>query len=71
MKLGRSVAALAAAVVLGLVLVGLGFSAPFVIAWSVILAAVAIPKFSNTTAKADLANVKSDLHTLVIAEEGY
>jgi hypothetical protein len=42
MKLGRTVAALAAAVVLGLVLVGLGFSAPFVIAWSVILAAVAI-----------------------------
>ncbi len=36
-----------------------------------ILAAVAIPKFSNTTAKADLANVKSDLHTLVLAQEGY
>ncbi|GJG86233.1 hypothetical protein tb265_14140 [Gemmatimonadetes bacterium T265] len=36
-----------------------------------ILAAAAIPKFSNTTAKADLANVKSDLHNLVLAEEGY
>ena len=36
-----------------------------------ILAAVAIPKFWNTTAKAELANVKSDLHTLVMAEETY
>ncbi len=36
-----------------------------------ILAAVVIPKFSNTTAKADLANVKSDLHSIVLTEEGY
>lgn len=36
-----------------------------------ILAAVAIPKFSGTTAKADLANVKSDLHALVLAQETY
>ncbi len=36
-----------------------------------ILAAVAIPKFSATTAKADLANVKSDLHTLSQAQENY
>ena len=35
-----------------------------------ILAAVAIPKFSGTTAKADLANVKSDLHALVLAPPG-
>ncbi|HEY0778204.1 MAG TPA: prepilin-type N-terminal cleavage/methylation domain-containing protein [Gemmatirosa sp.] len=36
-----------------------------------ILAAVAIPKFATTTAKADLANVRSDLHNLATAEEGY
>ena len=36
-----------------------------------ILAAVAIPKFSATTAKADLANVKSDLHSVAVAQEGY
>ena len=36
-----------------------------------ILAAVAIPKFSATTAKADLANVKSDLHSITVAQEGY
>lgn len=36
-----------------------------------ILAAFAIPKFANTTAKADLANVKSDLHSLSVAQEDY
>ena len=36
-----------------------------------ILAAVAVPKFANTTSKAELANVKSDLHNLVVAEEAY
>ena len=36
-----------------------------------ILAAVAIPKFSATVAKADLANVRSDLHSLTLAQEGY
>lgn len=36
-----------------------------------ILAAAAIPKFANTTSKAELANVKSDLHALVLAEESY
>ena len=36
-----------------------------------ILAAVAIPKFSNTKQKAQLANVKSDLKNLVSVQEGY
>lgn len=36
-----------------------------------ILAAVAIPRFSATTAKADLANVRSDLHSLGTVEESY
>ena len=36
-----------------------------------ILAALAIPRFVNTTAKADLANVKSDLHAVGLAEEAY
>ena len=36
-----------------------------------ILAAVAIPKYSATKAKADLANVRSDLHTLATAQETY
>ena len=36
-----------------------------------ILAAVAIPKFSATVAKADLANVRSDLHSLSLAQESY
>ena len=36
-----------------------------------ILAAVAIPKFSNTKQKAQLANVKSDLKNLVSVEEAY
>ena len=36
-----------------------------------ILAAVAIPKFANTTSKAELANVKADLHNVVLAQESY
>ena len=36
-----------------------------------ILAAVAIPRFANTTGKANVATVKADLHHLVQAQEGY
>ncbi len=36
-----------------------------------ILAAIAIPKFSNTKEKAYVAAMKSDLRNLVTAEEGY
>ena len=36
-----------------------------------ILAAIAIPKFANTKAKAYLASMKSDLRNLVTAEEAY
>ena len=36
-----------------------------------ILAAIAIPRFANTTAKADVAAVKSDLHNLATAQESY
>ncbi len=36
-----------------------------------VLAAIAIPKFSNTKGKAFLAAMKSDLRNLAIAEESY
>ena len=36
-----------------------------------ILAAIAIPKFANTKEKAMVASMKSDLHNLAIAQEGY
>src|SRR2546425_12989156 len=36
-----------------------------------ILAAIAIPKFANTTEKSYLASMKSDLRNLVTAEEAY
>src|SRR3989454_7267491 len=36
-----------------------------------ILAAIAIPKFANTKAKAYIASMKSDLRNLVTAEETY
>ena len=36
-----------------------------------VLAAIAIPKFSNTKAKAYIASMKSDLRNLVTAEEAY
>ena len=36
-----------------------------------ILAAMAIPKFMNTKGKANFAGMKSDLHNLTTAEEGY
>ena len=36
-----------------------------------ILAALAIPKFMNTKGKANFAGMKSDLHNLTTAEEGY
>jgi len=36
-----------------------------------ILAAIAIPKFSNTKGQAYLAAMRSDLHNLVTAEEGF
>lgn len=36
-----------------------------------LLAAFAIPRFANTTGKANVAAVKSDLHHLVQAQEGY
>jgi type IV pilus assembly protein PilA len=36
-----------------------------------ILAAMAIPKFQNTKGKANFAGMKSDLHNLTTAEEGY
>ena len=36
-----------------------------------ILAAIAIPKFQATKGKANFAGMRSDLHNLVTAEEGY
>ena len=36
-----------------------------------ILAAIAIPRFADTKGKANLAKVKSDLHSLATAQEGY
>jgi prepilin-type N-terminal cleavage/methylation domain-containing protein len=36
-----------------------------------ILAAIAIPKFANTKAKAYIASMKADLRNLVTAEEAY
>jgi type II secretion system protein G len=36
-----------------------------------ILASIAIPRFANTTAKANVAAVKSDLHNLASAQESY
>src|SRR3954464_10489198 len=36
-----------------------------------ILAAMAIPKFMNTKGKANFAGMKSDLHNLTTAQEGY
>lgn len=36
-----------------------------------ILAAIAIPRFQNTKGKAYVAAMKSDLHNLAVAEEGY
>src|SRR5437667_11075240 len=36
-----------------------------------ILAAIAIPKFANTKAKAYIASMKSDLRNLVTTEEAY
>ena len=36
-----------------------------------ILAAIAIPKFANTKAKAYIASMKSDMRNLVTAEEAY
>ncbi len=36
-----------------------------------ILAAIAIPKFSNTREKAYIASMKSDLRNLVMAQENY
>ena len=36
-----------------------------------ILAAIAIPKFSNTKGKAVIASMKSDLRNLAASEEGY
>lgn len=36
-----------------------------------VLAAIAIPKFSNTKEKAYIASMKSDLRNLVTAEEAY
>jgi type IV pilus assembly protein PilA len=36
-----------------------------------ILAAIAIPKFSNTKQKAYVAAMKSDLHNLITAEESF
>ena len=36
-----------------------------------ILAAIAIPKFSNTKGQAFLAAMRSDLRNLATAEEGY
>ena len=36
-----------------------------------LLAAFAIPRFANTTGKANVAAVKSDLHHLIQAQEGY
>lgn len=36
-----------------------------------LLAAFAVPRFANTTAKANVAAVKSDLHNLAQAQETY
>jgi prepilin-type N-terminal cleavage/methylation domain-containing protein len=36
-----------------------------------LLAALAVPRFANTTAKANVAAVKSDLHNLAQAQETY
>ena len=36
-----------------------------------LLAAFAVPRFANTTGKANVAAVKSDLHHLAQAQEGY
>ena len=36
-----------------------------------VLAAIAIPRFASTTAKANVAAVKSDLRTLATAQESY
>lgn len=36
-----------------------------------LLSAFAVPRFATTTGKANLSNVKSDLHNLVTAEESY
>src|SRR5438094_951746 len=36
-----------------------------------ILAAVAIPAFGSTKSKAYVSNMRSDLHNLMLAEEGY
>ena len=36
-----------------------------------ILASIAIPKFANTKEKSYLATMKSDLHNLVVSQEGY
>jgi prepilin-type N-terminal cleavage/methylation domain-containing protein len=36
-----------------------------------VLAAIAVPKFGNTKAKANLAAMKSDLHNLITAQESY
>src|SRR5437763_17145768 len=36
-----------------------------------IVAAIAIPKFANTKAKAYIASMKSDIRNLVTAEEAY
>ena len=36
-----------------------------------ILAAIAIPKFSNTKEKAYIASMRADLHNLVTAQEAY
>jgi prepilin-type N-terminal cleavage/methylation domain-containing protein len=36
-----------------------------------LLAALAVPRFANTTGKANVAAVKSDLHNLVQAQETY
>lgn len=36
-----------------------------------LLAAFAVPRFANTTGKANVANVKADLHNVAAAQEGY
>lgn len=36
-----------------------------------LLSAFAVPRFANTTGKANLSNVKSDLRNLVTAQESY
>src|SRR5437764_4628687 len=44
---------------------------PYTTLFRSILAAIAIPKFANTKAKAYIASMKSDLRNLVTAEEAY